>query len=51
MKQRKVFGVGLSRTGTTTLTDAQRRLRYISIHFPHDETVPRHPFPHLNRGW
>lgn len=34
--KRKVFGIGLSRTGTTSLTQALRLLKYISVHFPHD---------------
>ena len=30
----KIFGVGLSRTGTTTLTQALRLLGYTAFHFP-----------------
>lgn len=30
----KVFGIGLSRTGTTSLTAALRMLRYRTVHFP-----------------
>jgi len=32
----KVFGIGLSRTGTTSLTKALTELSYRSLHFPHD---------------
>ena len=34
LKPEKVFGIGLQRTGTTTLTAAMRLLGYRSIHFP-----------------
>jgi Sulfotransferase domain len=37
----KVFGIGLSRTGTTSLTDALKLLGYRSIHFPHDSETMR----------
>ncbi len=30
----KVFGIGLSRTGTTSLTEALRALGYRAVHFP-----------------
>lgn len=33
----KVFGIGLSKTGTLSLTDALNILGIRSIHFPHDE--------------
>jgi hypothetical protein len=36
---RKVFGVGLSRTGTTSLTLALQILGYRCIHWPHDPTT------------
>jgi len=32
----KVFGIGLSRTGTTSLTDALNLLGIKSVHFPYD---------------
>jgi hypothetical protein len=32
----KIFGIGLSRTGTTSLTHALSALGYHAIHFPHD---------------
>lgn len=39
----KVFGVGLSRTGTTSLTKALRMLGYRTVHFPtSDEQIRRH---------
>lgn len=39
----KVFGVGLSRTGTTSLTKALRMLGYRTVHFPtSDEQIARH---------
>jgi len=34
MKSAKVFGIGLSRTGTTSLTEALRILGYKSLHYP-----------------
>jgi hypothetical protein len=35
----KVFGIGLSRTGTTSLTHALQLLGYKAIHFPHDSVT------------
>ncbi len=35
----KVFGIGLSRTGTTSLTQALQQLGYQAIHFPHDDVT------------
>ncbi len=35
----KVFGIGLSRTGTTSLTQALHLLGYKAIHFPHDSVT------------
>jgi hypothetical protein len=32
----KVFGIGLSRTGTTSLTRALEHLGYKTVHYPHD---------------
>jgi len=34
---RKVFGIGLSKTGTTSLSAALNLLGISSVHFPHDE--------------
>lgn len=34
MEKRKVFGVGLSKTGTTSLTAALKRLGYKATHYP-----------------
>lgn len=42
----KVFGIGLSKTGTTSLTKALNILGIRSIHFPHDEVTLRE----LQRG-
>jgi hypothetical protein len=37
MAIRKVFAIGLSRTGTTSLTTALRKLGLRAEHFPHDD--------------
>lgn len=42
----KVFGVGLSRTGTTSLTDALNLLGIRTMHYPHDDQT----FAELARG-
>jgi Sulfotransferase domain len=39
VQRRKVFGIGLSRTGTTSLTRALEWLGYRSVHWPHDPTT------------
>src|SRR5438045_3095789 len=39
MEKRKIFGVGLSRTGTVSLTSALEQLGFSSIHFPHDRVT------------
>jgi hypothetical protein len=36
-KRAKLFGIGLSRTGTTSLTTALRCVGYRAIHFPKDD--------------
>lgn len=36
VRERKVFGIGLSRTGTTSLTRALQILGYRAVHFPAD---------------
>jgi Sulfotransferase domain len=38
-QETKIFGIGLSRTGTTTLALALRRLGYDACHFPHDRNT------------
>jgi hypothetical protein len=38
-KYQKVFGIGLSRTGTTSLTEALNMLGIKTIHFPHDQVT------------
>lgn len=35
----KVFGIGLSRTGTTSLARALRKLGFRTSHYPHDRTT------------
>jgi hypothetical protein len=42
----KVFGIGLSRTGTLSLAIALQRLGLRTVHFPHDERT----FAELTRG-
>jgi hypothetical protein len=37
----KIFGIGLSRTGTTSLTDALSMLGYQAVHFPLDDASLR----------
>lgn len=37
----KIFGLGLSRTGTTSLGAALNKLGIKTIHYPHDETTQR----------
>ncbi len=37
----KVFGIGLSRTGTMSLSDALNRMGIRSVHFPHDPATQR----------
>jgi hypothetical protein len=37
--QRKVFGIGLSRTGTRSLSRALALLGFRSLHWPHDEAT------------
>lgn len=34
MDQSKIFGIGLAKTGTTTLTEALRILGYSAVHYP-----------------
>jgi hypothetical protein len=53
-KVKKVFGIGLSRTGSTSLTEALVILGYRAIHFPADPVTQReysqffaHPGPSL----
>jgi hypothetical protein len=42
----RIFGIGLSKTGTTSLTRALNLLGIPSIHFPHDQTT----YAELRRG-
>jgi hypothetical protein len=37
----KIFGIGLSRTGTTSLNSALVKLGYRSLHWPHDSVTRR----------
>jgi len=46
MNSSKIFGIGLSKTGTTSLTKALNMLAIRTIHFPHDEQT----FTELQRG-
>lgn len=39
--QQKVFGLGLSKTGTSSLTDALNLLGIPAVHYPHDEQTLR----------
>ena len=39
----KIFGIGLSRTGTTTLTDTLNQLGYNIIHYPNDHQMFNDP--------
>ena len=46
----KIFGIGLSRTGTTSLTNALRVLGYTSVHYPkyyHDSYFKIHIDEHV----
>jgi len=45
-QHQKVFGLGLSKTGTSTLTEALNILRIRTVHYPHDEQT----FEELKRG-
>jgi hypothetical protein len=38
-QKQKIFGIGLSRTGTTTLARALHHLGYDACHFPHDRNT------------
>jgi hypothetical protein len=35
----KIFGIGLGRTGTTSLSAALRLLGYTCVHYPHDDAA------------
>jgi len=39
--EQKVFGLGLSKTGTSSLTDALNLLGVATVHYPHDERTLR----------
>jgi hypothetical protein len=45
--RRKIFGIGLSRTGTTSLTQALLMLNIRSLHWPHDAATQRELMPYL----
>jgi hypothetical protein len=45
----KVFGVGLSRTGTTSLAAALERLGYRTIQYPHPERTLADDFSEIDR--
>ena len=45
----KVFGIGLSRTGTTSLTHALTILGYRTNHFPHDDDFRREVTDYLEQ--
>lgn len=45
--RRKIFGLGLSRTGTTSLTQALLMLDVRSLHWPHDELSQQELLPYL----
>lgn len=44
--RRRVFGIGLSKTGTVSLTTALNRLGFRTLHYPHDPLT----FEELKRG-
>ncbi len=46
----KVFGIGLSRTGTTSLTHALTIMDYRTNHFPHDDEFRREVTDYLEQG-
>jgi Sulfotransferase domain len=46
----KVFGIGLSRTGTTSLTVALKGLGYRAAHFPSDDDTRREVTAHVRAG-
>jgi Sulfotransferase domain len=46
----RVFGIGLSRTGTTSLTRALRILGYRSLHYPDDERTREEILAFLSTG-
>jgi hypothetical protein len=46
----KVFGIGLSRTGTTSLTHALTILEYRTIHLPSDDVTQREITEYFERG-
>lgn len=47
MKKTKIFGIGLSRTGTSSLTFALRILGHTTIHFPKDPITMAEKFDAL----
>lgn len=45
-RRKRVFGIGLGRTGTVSLTSALNTLGYKTLHYPHDERT----YEELRRG-
>lgn len=39
LQGKKIFGIGLPKTGTTSLNSALQLLGFNSVHFPHDKTT------------
>lgn len=50
VRRGRVFGVGLSRTGTSSLTDALELLGYRAVHFPSDPVSRAEVMAFLARG-
>ena len=46
----KIFGIGLSRTGTTSLATALELLGFRSVHFPHDPATRQEVVTFLTSG-
>lgn len=50
LKAPKVFGIGLSRTGGTSLSNALTQLGLSAVHFPADSTTRKEIVNYLDRG-
>ncbi len=48
LKQKKIFGIGLSKTGTTSLTQALKLLDHKAVHFPFFHLKPQKDSLELN---
>ncbi|HZU14651.1 MAG TPA: sulfotransferase [Chloroflexota bacterium] len=46
----KIFGIGLERTGTTSLTNALNWLGFSTVHYPEDETTRTEIYRHFSSG-